>query len=177
MPSPSQSQCLGSVCDTTTASGSGICTWSVFPCLQLHPLRGYSPRGDALPNHPAMDTDRPCCHPLPQGQLPSWASLETHTLLWKDPSPMSFSLQCWKNSGVKKPENGWWEFMKDVPALCSRAGRSKLPLNETTGSAGSFLPQDGAQCRLQSISRKLHKYLKHLNPLAEPAPPVVPPGR
>lgn len=49
------------------ASGSGICTWSLFPCL--HPLRGYSPRGDALPvkggrvphSHPKMGADRLCC--------------------------------------------------------------------------------------------------------------------
>lgn len=111
-------------------------------------------------SYPTMDTDRPCCHSVSQGQRPSWTSLETHTLLLQDPSPMSFSLQCWKTSGVKKPEK---QSLVGIHERCASTVQQSRDVQATSewdnrGTAGGFLPQDGAQCRQQSISRKLHKY-------------------
>lgn len=75
------------------------------------------------------------------------------------PRPLThvfISLQCWQTSEAKEPKNCWWEFMTDAPAPWSRAG---VPSKwDNWGIVAVFLPQDGAQCRLQSISRKLDEY-------------------
>lgn len=91
-------------------SGSGICTWSAFPCLHLHPLRGCSPRGDAIPSeegHTVIPQRTLTGHVVAQSlrdSVPPEQAWKLTRCFCKTPSPMSFSLQCWKTSGVKKPE-------------------------------------------------------------------------
>lgn len=96
----------------------------------LMPCPAKAGQSAARTRYPTMNTNVPCCHSI--SQLPSWVSLETHTFLFQDSSPMCFSLQCWQTSEAKEPEDCWWEVMKDVPASWSRAEVPKLPSNERT---------------------------------------------
>lgn len=120
------------------ASGSGICTWSAFPCLHLHPLRDTAPgvmpspvkRGRVPHSCPTMSSDRPCCHSVSQG-LPSKPG-NSH-LAFSRPLTHEFLSAVLENLWSQET----WEWLVGIPERCAstlqQRGRSKPPVNETPG--------------------------------------------
>lgn len=103
-------------------SGSGVCTCIVFLCYT------YTPWADT---HPAMNITVPSCHLLSQRQLPLQASLETHTSLSQDPSPMCLYL-CSAGKPLK-PRNPRTAGGNSWQMPQHRGAEQGCPLNEITG--------------------------------------------
>lgn len=154
MPSPSSFQCRSFICDTTTGPQAlGSAQGEHFPAYISIPWgiqpQGWcpsQPRGTRCHSYPTMSSDRPRCHSVSQG-LPSKAW--KFTLCFCNTSHPWVSL-CSAGKPVESRN------LVGIHGRCA-AGREVQGTSEgdTRGTAGGFLPQDGAQCRLQSISRKL----------------------
>lgn len=140
-PSLSQFQCLSFICDTTTWSQALGSAHGVYFLAYIS-----IPWGDAAPGvmpFPAKRATQLSHNGHWQAtlslSLSGTASLlskpgNSHVAFARPPHPWVSLCSAGKPLESRNPRNNrWWEFMKDVPAPCSRAGMSKLPLNETTG--------------------------------------------
>lgn len=151
------------------ASGSGICTWRAFPCLHLHPLRDAAPGVMPFPVKRELQQWTPTGHAVTQSlrdSFPPGQAWKLTLCFCNSPHPWVSLCTAGKPLESRNPsmaEKSW----KMCQHRAAERGIQATSEWDTRGTAGGFLPQDGAQCRLQSISRKLHKHSEHLNLIAE----------
>lgn len=140
----------------------GICTCTVFLRLHLRSLSRYTPwlwhhpqlKWGRVPHRHIILRQTSLCHIA--SSSPSRVRLETHT----SPFPRATHPCVYLGSAGKplKPRHLVGIHERCPSTMEQSRGAQGTFKQDNRGIVAVFLPQDGAQCRLQSISRKLDKY-------------------